>query len=71
LWSQPGQPLSSSYWDWESYELFRDHNHVFSALTGMSFDKLAPVRIEGSETETLIQENVLGLTPAIGRFFRS
>jgi hypothetical protein len=37
----------------------------------MSFDKLAPVRIEGSETETLIQENVLGLTPAIGRFFRS
>jgi predicted permease len=71
-----GQPLSSSYWEWESYELFRDHSHVFSAMTGMSFDNLAPVRLEGSETETLIQENVLGnyfrvlgLTPAIGRFF--
>ncbi len=70
------QPRSSSYWEWESYELFRDHNHVFSAITGMSFDNLAPVRIEGSQTETLIQENalgnyfrVLGLRPSIGRFF--
>lgn len=40
----------------------------------MSFDNLAPVRLEGSETETLIQENVLGnyfrlgLKPALGRF---
>jgi putative ABC transport system permease protein len=76
LQDHPGQPLSSSYWDWESYELFRDHNHVFSALTGMSFDNLASIRVEGSDSETLIQENVLGnyfrvlgLTPAIGRFF--
>jgi putative ABC transport system permease protein len=42
LQSQPGQPRSSSYWEWESYELFRDHNQVFSAMTGMSFDNLAP-----------------------------
>ena len=70
------QPRSSSYWEWESYEVFRDHNHVFSAITGMSFDNLAPVRIAGSQTETLIQENVLGnyfralgLKPALGRFF--
>jgi MacB-like periplasmic core domain len=76
LENRPNQPRSSSYWEWESYELFRDHNHVFSALTGMSFDNLAQVRIEGSETETLIEESVLrnyfrvlGLTPAIGRFF--
>ena len=76
LQNSPGQPRSSSYWKWETYQLFRDHNRAFSALTGMSFDNLGPVRIEGSETETLIQENVLGnyfqvlgLKPAIGRFF--
>src|SRR5579872_4926354 len=62
------------YWGWEKYEHFRDHNHVFSGLTGMSFDNLAWVRPEGSDAETLIEENVpgnyfqvLGLKPAIGR----
>ncbi len=76
LQNHPDQPRSSSYWEWESYQLFRDHNRVFSAITGMSFDNLAPVRIPGVETETLIEENalgsyfhVLGLKPAIGRFF--
>ncbi len=65
----------AGYWGWEKYEYFRDHNHVFTDLTGTSFDNLAPVRIEGSETETLIEESVqanyfraLGLKPAIGRF---
>ena len=74
LENDPGQPRSSSYWEWESYELFRDHNHVFSDLTGMSFDNLASVHIDGSEAETLIEENVLGnyfrvlgLTPVVGR----
>ena len=60
LENESGQPRSSSYWDWESYELFRNHSHVFSDLTGTSFDNLASVRTDGSETETLIQENVLG-----------
>ncbi len=75
LQNEPGQPRSSSYWEWESYELFRNHNHVFSDLTGMSFDNLASVHLDGSETETLIEENVLGnyfrvlgLVPALGRF---
>ena len=36
----PGQS-GTGYWGWEKYEHFRDHNHVFSALTGMSFDNLA------------------------------
>ena len=74
LQNDPGQPRSSSYWEWESYELFRDHNHVFTQMTGMSFDNRAPVHLDGSETETLIEENVLGnyfrmlgLTPTIGR----
>jgi predicted permease len=74
LQNEPGQPRSSSYWEWESYKLFRDYNDVFSDMTGMSFDNLASVHLDGSETETLIQENVLGnyfrvlgLTPAMGR----
>ena len=62
------------YWGWEQYEHFRDGNHVFSGLTGMGFDNLAAVRVDGSDTETLIEESVpgnyfqvLGLKPAIGR----
>ncbi len=64
----------AGYWDWRKYEYFRDHNHVFSGITGMSFDNLASVRTEKSDLETLILENVpgnyfqvLGLKPAIGR----
>ncbi len=65
------------YWAWDQYEYLRDHNHVFSGLTGMGFDNLAAVRIPGSDPETMIEETVpenyfgvLGLKPAIGRFFR-
>ena len=64
----------AGYWAWEQYEYLRDHNHVFSGLTGMGFDNLAPVRTESSDPETLIEEDVpgnyfqvLGLHPAIGR----
>ena len=74
LYKDPGQPRSDGYRRWDEYENVRDHNHVFSALTGMTFDNLAHVRIEGSDPETLILENVLGnyfevlgLKPAIGR----
>ncbi len=70
----PSELHWAGYWGWEKYEYFRDHNHVFSGITGMSFDNLAQVRTEGSDPETLIQENVpgnyfrvLGLKPAIGR----
>jgi len=66
----------AGYWGWEKYEYFRDHNHVFSGLTGMGFDNLAAVRTEGSDPEMLILENVpenyfrvLGLKPVIGRWF--
>ena len=64
----------AGYWAWDQYEYLRDHNHVFSGITGMGFDNLAQVRTEGSDPETLIQESVpgnyfrvLGLQPAIGR----
>ncbi len=70
----PGEPRSDGYWAWEKYEYFRDYNHVFSALTGMSFDNLARVRMDGSDPENLILETVpgnyftvLGLKPTIGR----
>ena len=64
----------AGYWGWEKYVYFRDHNDVFTGITGVSFDNLASVRTEGSGAETLIEENVpgnyfrvLGLKPAIGR----
>ena len=47
LFSDPGQPRDDGYWGWDEYEYIRDHNHVFSALTGMTFDNLASVRIGG------------------------
>ena len=35
----PGQVRDDGYWEWDRYEYVRDHNHVLSAQTGMSFDK--------------------------------
>ena len=74
LYKDPGQPRSDGYRRWDEYENVRDRNHVFSALTGMTFDNLARVQIPRSDPETLILENVLGnyfgvlgLKPAIGR----
>jgi putative ABC transport system permease protein len=74
LRTTPQEPRNDGYWGWEKYAHFRDHNHVFSAITGMSFDNLAAVRTDGSEPENLVLENVLGnyfqvlgLKPAVGR----
>lgn len=72
--NSPSEFHWAGYWAWEQYEYLRDHNHVFSGITGMGFDNLAAVRTEGSDPETLIEESVpenyfrvLGLKPAIGR----
>src|SRR5215472_2599479 len=74
LFSDPGQVRDDGYWSWERYEYVRDHNHAFSALTGMTFDNLASLRLEQSDPETVIEESVLGnyfqvlgLKPLIGR----
>ncbi|MFN7997964.1 MAG: ABC transporter permease [Bryobacteraceae bacterium] len=74
LYKDPGRPRDDGPRRWEEYENIRDHSHVFSTLTGVTFDNLAKVRTEGGETETVILENVLGnyfavlgLKPAIGR----
>jgi putative ABC transport system permease protein len=48
------------YWAWEQYEYLRDHNHVFSGITGMGFDNLAALRIPGSDPEALVAESVPG-----------
>jgi predicted permease len=75
--NSPSELHWAGYWGWGKYEYLRDRNHVFSGITGMGFDNLAQVRIPGSEPETSILETVpenyfrvLGLKPAIGRFFR-
>src|SRR5271154_1427035 len=74
LAKEPGQPREGIYWDWEKYEYLRNNNHVFSAITGMSFDNLASIHMDGAERENLILEDVpgnyfavLGLKPALGR----
>ncbi len=72
--NSPQEVHWAGYWGWEKYAFIRDHNHVFSGLTGMGFDNLASVHAEGSDPENVILENVpgnyfnvLGLKPAIGR----
>jgi predicted permease len=74
LRTTPQEPRSGGYWGWEKYEYFRDHNHVFSAITGTSFDNLAGIHIDVADRENLILETVLGnyftvlgLKPAVGR----
>jgi len=74
LQKRPGEERNDDYMEWSSYEHFRDNNHVFSALTGVSFDNIASVRADDTETDTVVLENVvgnyfhvLGLKPALGR----
>jgi putative ABC transport system permease protein len=69
----PGEPRINGF-SWQSYEHYRDHNHVFSGLIGTSGPTRLNVRSEGFEPETLTGEHVvgnffpvLGMTPAIGR----
>src|SRR5215475_6042818 len=71
---RPGYDRNDDYMEWSSYEHFRDNNHVFSALTGVSFDNIASVRADDTETDTVVLEKVvgnyfrvLGLKPALGR----
>jgi putative ABC transport system permease protein len=74
LQKYPGEPRGNGYWTWRSYEHFRNHNHVFSALIGTSIDNRARLVAEGLEPLTGISEFVtgnyfvdLGVKPAVGR----
>jgi predicted permease len=69
----PGEPRVNAF-SWQSYQHYRDHNHVFSDLIGTSGSSRLNVRSEGFEPETLTGEYVvanffpvLGVKPAIGR----
>jgi putative ABC transport system permease protein len=57
---RPGEDRTDEYMEWSSYEHFRDNNHVSSALTGVSFDNIASVRTDDTESDTVVLENVVG-----------
>ena len=68
----PGEPHMNGF-SWKVYEHFRDRNHVFSGVTGISPARFQ-VRRGAGETVTLDGEYVagdffavLGLQPALGR----
>jgi predicted permease len=68
----PGDP-SLNVFSVQSYQHFRDHNHVFSGLTGVQPRRLH-VRAQGLEPETVVGGRVvgnffrmLGVKPVIGR----
>jgi predicted permease len=68
----PGDPALNVF-SVQSYEYFRDRNHVFSGLTGVQPSRLH-VRAQGLEPETVVGGRVvgnffqmLGVKPAIGR----
>jgi hypothetical protein len=44
LYKDPGRPRDDGYRRWDEFENIRDRNHVFSAVTGMTFENLARVR---------------------------
>ena len=52
----PGEPRINAF-SWQSYEHYRDHNHVFSGLIGTSGPTRLNVRSEGLEPETLTGEH--------------
>jgi putative ABC transport system permease protein len=75
LHKYPGEPRMNGF-SKESYEHFRDNNHVFSGLVGFS-PFHSSLRGEGFETETVDGQYVtgnffpvLGVQPALGRLIR-
>ncbi len=73
LQKYPGEPRGNGFWTWSSYEHFRDHNNIFSDLTGFSPAQFA-VRGERADAEVVEGEYVapnyfstLGIRPAVGR----
>jgi putative ABC transport system permease protein len=78
LQKYPGEPRGNGFWSLPSYEHFRDHNHVFSAVIATSAPSRFNIRGEVLEQETVNGEYVvgnffpdLGVKPAIGRLIRA
>jgi predicted permease len=68
----PGEPGGNGF-SWQTYQLFRDQNHVFSGISGGTLSRFT-VRSEAFEPEVLDGVYVpgnffdfLGVKPAIGR----
>jgi predicted permease len=75
LQKYPGEPRGNGYWTWNDYLHFRQHNTVFSAIIGTSFDNALRLRTENGAPQRSIGEYVtpnyfsdLGVQPALGRF---
>src|SRR6185312_1197813 len=73
LQKYPGEPRGNGFWSWQSYQYFRDYNHVFSGLIAFKPSRFE-ARGAGLEPGTVDGEYVvgsffreLGLKPAIGR----
>lgn len=71
----PGDPALNVF-SWRSYEHYRDHNHVFSAITG---DRPSRLRLSGDGLEPELVNGdcvvgnffqVLGIKPAEGRLIQ-
>lgn len=74
LQKYPGEPRGNGYWSLRSFEHYRDHNHVFSALTGSAIDNVVRVEMDGYDAQIVAGEYalsnyfpVLGLRPELGR----
>ncbi len=74
LQKYPGEPRGNGFWTRQSFEHFRDNNHVFSGMIGSSGAAPLNVRGDGFEPETVYGEyvsdeffTVLGLKAAAGR----
>jgi predicted permease len=74
LQKYPGEPRGNGFWSRESFQHFRDHNHVFSALIASSGASPLSVRRNDSGQEAVHGEYVsadffpaLGLKAATGR----
>ncbi len=73
LQKYPGEPRGNGYFTWASFEHYRDHNHVFSAIIAASGPARRSVRgagLDETANVTYVIGNffpVLGLKPAIGR----
>lgn len=74
LQKYPGEPRGNGYWTTPSYEFYRDHNHVFSGLTGSVIDHVTRVDSGSPDAIVVVGEAVSGnyfpllaIQPALGR----
>jgi predicted permease len=74
LQKYPGEPRGNGYWTSGSYQFYKDHNHVFSALTATTIDNVTQIEVTPSDHAVVVGESVagnyfslLGIHPLRGR----